>query len=349
MNVQLDLQEITEAYGTTYNSIDVRTVALRLADRWINTLTVIRVGYESPEMIKSKHDELKSLHVLPELEDFRIFLSSRPFSDWPRLCADLKNSAGISHGDVEVKLTAALDILSKTGYVSRQHNVLKALPWDWPTCEISFEYRPSEAEQSGLGDRVSLLLERKLNQRISQFAHSSVFDAIDAFMELTLSFSRNSNPEFHVSVPIFAAIDAVEIKPIGNVICASARFHERLPNVRFFAVCKYSPQSSGLLPKATLPLQIHDADGQTNDGVRRVLANVTLPQDIQPSDFVEVKVVSDLGDIDTYQGEIHTLQPARYVHPLYHALTAFRAEEELRQGLTYPQARQVPKSQPWNL
>ncbi len=47
--------------------------------------------------------------------------------DAPRAWRRRLRGPSISHEDPEVKLIGALDILSKTGYVSRQHNVLKAL------------------------------------------------------------------------------------------------------------------------------------------------------------------------------------------------------------------------------
>jgi hypothetical protein len=352
MNVQQNLQEIAEAFGATYGALDIRTAAVRHGDSWVNVLTVIRVSYEPSKIVTDKHQDLKMRHILPEMEDFRIFLSSKDFSAWPSVCTDLglKDSARIMHDGTAVKLASRLDIFSKTGYVNRHHNILREAPeWGWPTCEIGFDHRPTDAESLGLSNRLGMLSDSKLNQKISQFGHSNIFEAIDAFLELACTFMQNSNLEFYVSLPIFAAIDAVKINPVGNTLTASARFHPRLPDIRFFAVCKDSPSNTGLRPKATLLLQIDGAQGEIIDGVRKVCASVVLPSDIHASDYVEVKVVSTLGDIDIYNGQIHALQPTEHVHAFYHALTAFCSEAELRQALVYPQARQLPKSQPWKV
>ncbi len=77
MNVQVNLQGITEAFDATYGSIDIRTPALGSNGSWINIVTVVRVGYVSAVSAKTKHNELKPLHVMPELDNFRVFLSSR--------------------------------------------------------------------------------------------------------------------------------------------------------------------------------------------------------------------------------------------------------------------------------
>jgi hypothetical protein len=349
-NVQLNLQEITETYGITYNSIDVRTVALRLAASWVNILTVVRVSHDPPALVDNKHAELKSLHVLPRLEDFGIFLSSVPFSAWQGLCNGLRNSTVLGHSVAVVRLTGPLDIYSKNGDLHRYHNVLRANPaWDWPTCEIGFPYTPNQAEQFGFGDRLSLLADRKLSQQISQFGHSNVFDAIDAFMEFTSPFDRNPGWEFYVSVPVFAAIDTVEVNPDGNILTARARFHQELPKVRFFAVFRDAPSNTGLLPKATLPLEIHGAGGETRSGIREVIASVALPPGVKWSDYVEVKAVSKLGDIDANQWQVRSLLPARHVQPLYHALASFRSHTQFRQALAYPQATPRPRRQPWRI
>jgi hypothetical protein len=350
VNVQLNLQEITEAFGAIYNSIDLRTVAVQQGGSWVNILTVVRVAQEPPAQIDKRHAELKSLHVLPELADVRIMLSSKPFSEWEVLRDDLKNSILRSHPGAEVKLTGSLDIYSKYGNVARHHNVLRAVQdWDWPTCEISFAHNPAKWEQLGLGDRLSLLSARKLSQQISQFGHSNVFDAIDAFMEFSMSFVQNPGLEFYVSVPIFAAIDSVEVKPDGNLLRVRGRFHARMANVQFFAVCRDSPSSTGLLPKATLPLDAQDVHGSKNAEVREVLATAVLPASVTLSDFVEVKAVTTLGDVDAVQAQVRSLLPLQHVQPLYHALTWFRSPTELREALASPHTGRKAKPRSWDL
>jgi len=355
MNVQLNLQEITEAFGATYGSIDIRTAAIRLNESWINILTVVRVSHQSAQNLKANQNNLKSLHVLPDLDNFQVFLSSRPFSDWPSFCNELKTAGRFKHDDTEIMLTGPIDIFSKTGYLGRHHNVLREIPdGDWPTCEISFEYSPKDSERLGFGNRATLLNDRKLTQRISQFGHSSVFDAIDAFMEFTNTFTQNSSLEFHVSLPVFAAIDSVVVNPVEKTLQAKARFHKSLPSPQLFAVCKDSPLNTGLRPKATLQLQLASAHpGEIlqpePDNFRSVFASVPLPSNILISDYVEVKIVSTLGDVDARTDRLFSLRPAEHVHPFFHALKAFCPETEFRSSLIHPQARQLPRTQPWKV
>lgn len=349
MNIQVSLHEVTETCGSTYESLDIRTAALKFGNGWGNVLTIVRLGYESVKEVSKKHRDLESLHILPELEEFKILLSSKRFSEWPEFCSSLKSPGCVPHNNEAVHLTGALDVLEKTGYLNRHHKMLRQIPGrDWPTCEISLQHRPTDAESLGFTNRSLLLSDRKLTQRINQFGHSSAFDAIDAFMELANSFAQSPDLEFLVSLPVFAAIDNVQVTPTNNLISVQARFHARLPGVRFFAVCSDSPMGTGLRPKATLALQVSGENDGT-DSIRNVFAHVQLPSQVTTNDIVEIKAVGAMGDIDSYSRRVYDLQPSEHTHPLYRALTTFCPTAELSGALAYPQAMQIPKRQPWGV
>lgn len=349
-NTQLNLQEIIDAFGAAYRSVDVRTVALLHGTSWLNALTVIRVSHETPAQLDMRHSELKSMHVLPQIANFRISLSSSPFCDWAEICKDLRNSILRVHHDFEVTLTGPLDIYSKSGYVNRHHNLFRrALNLDWPTCEISFPYDQVKWQQFGVGDRNSLLSDRKLSQQISRFGHSDAFEAINAFMEFSSPFAQNPGNEFHVSVPIFASIDSVEVQPSDNLLCVSGRVHEKLADVRLFAVCRDSPLGAGLMPKATLALEIQDAPQRKNPEIREVKASVAMPSSVRVTDYVEVKAVGTAGDIDSTSSELRSLLPLPYIQPLYTALELFRSQVDLRQALVYPQRARKVDARAWQM
>jgi hypothetical protein len=68
------VSEVVKAFSPAFNSVDLRIVAVKPEDRWINVITSIRLSTKSREEINSEQEEARD--KLPRTDKFRIFLDS---------------------------------------------------------------------------------------------------------------------------------------------------------------------------------------------------------------------------------------------------------------------------------
>lgn len=84
----MQLFEIIDSLLDTFNSIDVRTVAILKDNAWHSFLIVIRFRKETIGTIKKEHDELIRKHCIVQENDFRVDLSVFPVSEWIKIHDD---------------------------------------------------------------------------------------------------------------------------------------------------------------------------------------------------------------------------------------------------------------------
>ena len=82
MGARLSIRELIDTVGDTYQSINLRTAASRDGDIWLNSMTVIRLTYETPEEARGRQQRVVERYLPVATEHFRILLGVRPFSDW---------------------------------------------------------------------------------------------------------------------------------------------------------------------------------------------------------------------------------------------------------------------------
>jgi len=107
MYPQCSLADLIGSVGRTYRAMDIRVVAVREGDSWINFMTVVRLTYEEPNDIEKRLREKEEL-LTPE---FQIFLRCRPFSAWDTFCREV-SSGIIALDDRQFGLQKGIDLLS---------------------------------------------------------------------------------------------------------------------------------------------------------------------------------------------------------------------------------------------
>lgn len=77
------VSEVVEAFSSAFKSVDLRIVAVRPEDQWINVITSMFLSSKSEGEVKSVQQQAKD--KLPSTNKFRILLACYPFKSLPRL------------------------------------------------------------------------------------------------------------------------------------------------------------------------------------------------------------------------------------------------------------------------
>ncbi len=89
-NVAHTVDEFIVAVGATYRAIDIRSVAIRKEDSWVNVMAAVRLTYEDAEKARARLAELAQRFPPVHTELLRIYSCVRPFKDWPDFCLEIK-------------------------------------------------------------------------------------------------------------------------------------------------------------------------------------------------------------------------------------------------------------------
>src|SRR5258708_36071085 len=89
-NVAHTVDELIGAVGGTYRAIDIRSVAIRKEDSWVNVMGAIRPTYEDVETAKARLAKLAPRFPPVRTELLRIGSCVRPFKYWPDFCLEIK-------------------------------------------------------------------------------------------------------------------------------------------------------------------------------------------------------------------------------------------------------------------
>lgn len=91
-NVAHTVDELIGAVGGTYRAIDIRSVAIRKEDSWVNVMAAVRLTYEDVETANARLAKLAQRFQPVKTELVRIGSFVRPFKEFPDLCSELKQS-----------------------------------------------------------------------------------------------------------------------------------------------------------------------------------------------------------------------------------------------------------------
>src|SRR5258708_23933826 len=88
-NVGHTISELISAVGETYQAIDIRSVAIRKDDSWLNCMAAIRLTYEDVDTAKARLAKLSQRFPPVQTKLLRIDSWVRPFEDFSDLCLEL--------------------------------------------------------------------------------------------------------------------------------------------------------------------------------------------------------------------------------------------------------------------
>jgi hypothetical protein len=75
--------ELINAVGAAYSAIDIRAVAIRNDDSWVNVMAVVRATYEDVDTARTRLAKHAERFSVVKTDSLRIDAFVRPFSDWP--------------------------------------------------------------------------------------------------------------------------------------------------------------------------------------------------------------------------------------------------------------------------
>ncbi len=289
-NVQHTVSELIEAVGATYKAIDIRSVAIRKDDSWVNLMAVVRFTYEDVDSAKARLAKL-ARHFSPvKTELLWIDSCVRPFKDWFDLCSELKHKGVLRMGDVDFQLRERKekpDLPQSIGYIQRG-DFSRIRSFDgraWPELTVNFD----------LGG-VSPLMEGRLNREAHLIGYSDVLDAANSLCELNVS-QRDPGCDLSVTFPVFADIVKIRARTPEKAIDVEVLRHQGFSDLRA-VICVRGQTTLVDAPfRAQIPLSAFPAV-DTQAEIVSAQGSVQI-QDLDPdNDSLEVRLVHPrLGEV----------------------------------------------------
>jgi len=135
MGVRFNIAEVVSVVGETLSSIDIRTASVRIDDKWLNVMTVVRLSSDSPATASAGVEETWGKHGAVRTNEFRIDYRVLPFEEWDNLLGEF-NQGKLGFSETEVEFGRTVDVAGSLGYIQSRFYSLWPPP-EWPMLEIS--------------------------------------------------------------------------------------------------------------------------------------------------------------------------------------------------------------------
>lgn len=320
MSEKLTVGELVECMQPLFKTIDLRIVALRDGDRWVNGLTAIRLTRLFKDDVVKMHQLLTSRWGEIDLHGLKVLLKALDFDEWGRVVEEIKQG---TTRVLSVEYPEPVDIrtLKLCGYgMQPEHN--------WPLC-IGLATKSESVRWEQFDD--DMIRERK---------GLTTLQALNALLSLQ-DFTSNNSTQVFVGMPIYSSIRSHDFSAAGCEI--DAEFHEDLKSL-ILTVFTSIGDSPRVRDWKALELISSDSSDIGN-GFRRMKKTVRL--DARENDKLNLRLVHAP---TAYEIESKT-QPVSYylqrhkaaVDPLLSIFPRFCSYDELESYLTRP-TRDLAKS-----
>ena len=227
-NVAHTVSELVGAVGETYGAIDIRSVAIRKENSWVNVMGAIRFTYENVDAAKARLAKLARRFPGVHTELLRIDSFVRPFKDFPELCLELGSKGILQMDGVEFQLRQKADLLQGTGYIQWGYSG-RLRPFDgreWPTLTRDFDPGGNNP-----------LLEGQYNREVHLLSYGDVFEAANALCELNVSLSlqQDRGCDLAVCFPVFADTSGIQVKTPEKRIDVEVQRHRSFSDLKAVA------------------------------------------------------------------------------------------------------------------
>lgn len=293
------VSELIEAVGATYRAIDIRSVAIRKDDSWVNVMAAIRLTYEDVDTAKARLAKLAQRFSSVKTDLLWINSVVRPFKDWPDLCLEIKFKGVLQMGDAEFQLRQRPGLSEASGYIQRgEFSRIRSFDGRaWPTLTTDFD----------LGG-VSPLNEGRLSRDVHLIGYSDVLDAANSLCELNVS-QRDHGCDLSVSFPVFADIVQIRARTPEKRIDVEVRRHQGFSDLRAVVCVRGQTVLADSPFRAQIPLSAFLA-GDTQDEIVSAQGSVQI-QDLDPdNDWLEVRLVHPrLGEVKVDSNYVRAYVP----------------------------------------
>jgi len=285
-NVPHTVDELIGAVGATYRAIDIRSVAIRKEDSWVNVMAAVRLTYEDVETAEARLAKLAQRFPPVHTELLRIDSFVRPFMDWPDFCSEIKLTGVLQMGGVEFKLRQQVDLSQGSGYIQWGYSRLRSFDGrTWPSITKDFEI-------SG----VSPLFEGQFNREAHLLGYGDVLEAANGLGELNVS-SQDHGCDLSISFPVFANISQIRVNAPEKRIDVEVQRHRCFSDLRAVACVRGQTVVADAPFREQISLSTHNAD-DTCAEIVSAQGSVQM-QDLDPdNDWLEVRLVHPrLGEV----------------------------------------------------
>lgn len=312
-NVGHTVGELIDAVGDSYRAIDIRSVAIRKNDSWLNCMAAIRFTYEDVETAKARLANLSQRFPPVQTKVLRIDSFVRPFKDFPDLCLELSQKGILRMNGVEFQLRQKADLSREIGYIQWGYSRLR--PFDgqaWPA--ITRDFDPGGNNP---------LFEGQFNREAHLLGYGDVFEAANGLCELSVSLAHDQGRDLSVCFPIFADISSIQVRTAEKRIDVGIRRHRSYSNVKAVACTR----GHTVVANAPFREQIFLTDSPVADTQQEIVCAQGTVQvsDLDPeNDWLEVRLVHPaLGEIKNDSNYVRMFIPPTERNILLGALQKF--------------------------
>ncbi len=312
-NVPHTVDELMNAVAAAYSAIDIRAVAIRKDDSWVNVMALVRLTYEDVETARTRLAKHAERFSAVKTDSLRIDAFVRPFSDWRDLCSEAKDKGilKIGHG-FGFQLRQSPDLSKASGSI-QWGNFSHVRSFDrraWPNLTICF------------GVAGNSPLEGQHNQAAHFLGYGDALDAANALCEVSVN-QQNPGYDLTVSLPVFADISYVRANAPEKRIEVGVERHRSLPDWKVIACVRGETVLADAPFRAQIPLSQFQTD-DTGEIILSAKGSVSV-EDLKPDDdWIEIRLVHPrLGEIKNSLNVARMLIPPSERNILLEALQYF--------------------------
>jgi len=311
------ISELIAAVGASYQAIDIRAVAIRKDDSWVNVMAVIRLTHEDVDAARARLAKHAELFSVVKTDSLRIDSFVRHFSDWPDLCSEVKDKGILKMADgFGFQLRQTPDLPAASGHIQwgAFSHVRSFDSRVWPTLTKSFDVSGSSGN--------SPLIDGHVNHAAHVLGYGDALDAANALCEVNVT-TQNPGFDLTVSFPVFADISSVRVRSPDKPVEIGLEWHRGVPDWKVIVCVRGQTVLADAPFRAQMPLLAFN-ETQTRGNIVSAEGSIRI-QDLDPdNDSLEVRLVHPrLGEVRNYSHSVRMLIPPSERNILLEALQYF--------------------------
>lgn len=331
------LSDLLDTFANTYAAIDIRTATVRHEEDWINSVTVIRLTYETRLDVKNRFNAIQKSFGEIRTNDFGIWLDCREISEWEELCNEFRGGRFQVEGLAVNLARSPIDLANSTGRLTIHHGQLRESN-HWPSVETSWHQR-SGSESIPYGKAPAELPSAEfICRQVELLGFTSPYEAMASVMELNIESNRPPEFDVYLAVPVFAKVSDLKYVPGVPELAVTVSHHRKFPSFSCNIVSKAGRSLTSRLPVPDF--------ADHGDGVI-VASEARVHRDISQDEHVEVALAATgTGEIHRAIYKVEDLLPAGHSTPLLAALSHFCSVQNFATMLLHPHAQKAKQTKP---
>lgn len=323
--------ELVQVLADSYRAIDIRTASIREGERWIGAMTVVRLTYEDVDEAKSRIQGVQRRFPPVKTDSLRIDWLVTPFSEWPEVCADVKEKGVLRFEECDVNLRQRPDLNAATGYLRTGYFLARPFDGcDWPGLDVTFDPGGS-----------SPLMDNKFTKIAQLRGYDDIFEAVNALCELNVTLSQHNGSDLSLCIPVFAAISTIGVNLRDKRLSVAVKRHRSFSHLS--AALRLREVSNHIhepfREQASLPLTV-----ECTEGVLDIVSDSARFESLSLSDWFQVRLVDpDIGEVQRTEGYVRTLVSPAERNILLESVRLFCGDAELDKLLLRAHSVKAPR------